>query len=320
MPDPQLARLAHVALATPDLDGSYHFFHDLLGLEEVGNDGDAVQLKAWGDFGHHTLTLIPSKGERGHVDHIAWRTMKPEHVEEYAARLAAEGVEVTKLAAGEENGQGEAIRFKVADRFSFEIYYDFDREDHGVNGARPASIKTNAFAPHNRGISPRRIDHVNLFADKPQEPIDFLQEHLGFKVRETLSAEDELKAAWMAVSPLPHDIGVGIDPHGGRAGCHHVGFFVDGSSDILRAAEIFAENGVPIDRGPGRHAISQALYLYVRDPASQHRVELFTGGYLVLDPDWGPYHWTDEDYHQWWGGDIPRLTAEDYTKTTGFDA
>ena len=45
---------------------------------------------------------------------------------------------------------------------------------------------------------------------------------------------------------------------------------------MLRAAEIYAEHGLEPDHGPGRHAISQAVCVYVRDPGSGNRLELYS--------------------------------------------
>ena len=91
-----------------------------------------------------------------------------------------------------------------------------------------------------------------------------------------------------------------------RVGLHHLAFFVDNASDLMRAAEIFTEAGIRPDHGPGRHAVSQAACLYTRDPASNHRLELYTGAYLVLDPDWEPVQWDESDYRQWWGPELVR--------------
>ena len=46
-----------------------------------------------------------------------------------------------------------------------------------------------------------------------------------------------------------------------------------------------------MERGPGRHGIANAFFLYVRDPDG-HRVELFTSDYLTVDPDHEPIRWS----------------------------
>ncbi|MER6135594.1 VOC family protein [Streptomyces sp. NPDC001815] len=50
---------------------------------------------------------------------------------------------------------------------------------------------------------------------------------------------------------------------------------------VLRAADLFGSlrKEHHIERGPGRHGVSNAFYLYLRDPDG-HRVEIFTSGLL----------------------------------------
>ena len=49
-----------------------------------------------------------------------------------------------------------------------------------------------------------------------------------------------------------------------------------------------------MERGRGCHGISNAFFLYVRDPDG-HRVELFTSDYLTVDPDLEPIRWSLRD-------------------------
>lgn len=44
-----VAQLAHFEMYTPDLNGSLHYFKDLLGLQETERDGDSVYLRAFED-------------------------------------------------------------------------------------------------------------------------------------------------------------------------------------------------------------------------------------------------------------------------------
>ena len=61
-----------------------------------------------------------------------------------------------------------------------------------------------------------------------------------------------------------------------------------------------------MERGPGRHGISNAFFLYIRDPDG-HRVELFTSDYLTVDPDHAPIRWslTDPRRQTLWGQPAP---------------
>jgi hypothetical protein len=60
-----------------------------------------------------------------------------------------------------------------------------------------------------------------------------------------------------------------------------------------------------IERGPGRHGVSNACYLYLRDPDG-HRVEVFTQHYYTGDPDNPVKTWSvqDDRRRSWWGHSI----------------
>jgi len=62
-----------------------------------------------------------------------------------------------------------------------------------------------------------------------------------------------------------------------------------------------------IERGPGRHGISNAFFLYLRDP-DLNRVELYTNDYLIADPDFEPIKWKLSDPRRatFWGHQPPR--------------
>ena len=84
---------------------------------------------------------------------------------------------------------------------------------------------------------------------------------------------------------------------------HHVTYALDSREDILRAADIFLENGVYIETGPHKHAIQQTFFLYVYEPGG-NRVEVANAGArLILAPDWKPIVWTEEERKkgQAWG-------------------
>lgn len=81
----------------------------------------------------------------------------------------------------------------------------------------------------------------------------------------------------MSVTPLVHDVAM-IKKETLPTPDPTPSYFllVDDTQDILRAADILKENNLPFI-GPGKHGVSQAIYLYVMDPGSGCRVELFSG-------------------------------------------
>jgi len=78
--------------------------------------------------------------------------------------------------------------------------------------------------------------------------------------------------------------------------------------NIMDCADLLASSGYlkSIERGPGRHGISNAFFLYLRD-ADNNRIELYTGDYLSADPDWEPVRWklNDPQRQTFWGAPAP---------------
>ncbi len=301
---PEIAKLGHIAIVSSDLEKSLWFFKEVIGLEETIEVDGVHYLRAWGDFEHHTLSL--ASGAESRVDHISWKAKRREDVGNFAVLLKDAGVAVEKIAAGVETGQGEAIRFQLPSGHNFEIYFDMDKPEV-TDLTRKSILKNQTYKAWAKGVSPRRVDHVNIATNLPDTRVitDFLIEKLGFKIREYIKAPNDAQlSAWLSVTNLVHDIAIMADPELDTTHeLHHISYWSDNAQDILRAADILAEQGIKFI-GPGKHGISQAMYIYVEDPGSGVRVELFSNGYLIFEPDWEPIEWTLEEMaegYTFWG-------------------
>src|SRR5262249_17874271 len=64
--------------------------------------------------------------------------------------------------------------------------------------------------------------------------------------------------------------------------------------------------GIFIEAGPAKHNNSQGFYLYSYEPGG-NRIEVYSGSYLVLAPDWQPVTWNEEERAAgvYWGGALP---------------
>lgn len=93
----------------------------------------------------------------------------------------------------------------------------------------------------------------------------------------------------MEVKDNTHDL---VFTNGRGPRLHHFAFTVPDVNALMRAADVAGDLGFgdEIDRGPGRHGISNAVFLYLRDP-DQHRVELFTSHYQFIDLEDEPMRW-----------------------------
>ncbi|PFO08690.1 2,3-dihydroxybiphenyl 1,2-dioxygenase [Bacillus sp. AFS076308] len=291
---PEIAKLGHVALVSADLEKSLWFFRDTIGLEETEVVDGVHYLRAWGDFEHHTLSI--TAGETSYIDHIGWRTKRREDIATFAKLLEDAGTEVRWIEAGEEVAQGEAICFELPSGHRFELYYDMEKTP--ADESRKSVLKNQTYKSWAKGVSPRRIDHVNLQTSHDNaEIVKYLQEALGFKLREYFVNPDDVQvASWLSVTNLVHDVAIMSTSRSKEPNeMHHIAYWLDNAQDLLRAADILCEADVQFV-GPGKHGISQAMYIYVKDPGSGLRLEIFTNGYLIFEPDWEPVKWTYEEY------------------------
>jgi len=301
-PEPILdvAQLAHVEILTPSPDQTVRFFTDILGMFETARSGGSVYLRAWGDYYHHTLKVTEAK--HAGLGHVGWRAMSPQALQRRVHALEESGLGRGWLDG--DAGHGPAYRFTDPAGHPMELFYDVERY------RTPPELRTRLRNQPQRfpvqGVGVRRIDHVNLLARDVRENRSFLEERLGFKLRERIVRHGEEAGAWLSVTALVHDIAYMRDPSPTDGRLHHVAFWLDSQGELLRAADILKDHGAGIEAGPAKHAITNALFIYLYEPGG-NRVELFTGGYLIFAPDWEPVTWTeaDADLRVWWGGDLP---------------
>ena len=245
----EILRLGHVEYRVTDLERARAFYVDLLGFVETGRDGTRVYLRGLEERDHHSLVLrqAPAPG----VSHFAFRVAAPDDLQRLHRRCTARGLPTRWIEAGEEVGQGKALRVQDAAGLPVEFYHEIDQIERQLQ----------RFDLY-RGPHIMRIDHVNVQV---------------------------------------HDIAL-MNGRGPRL--HHAGFWVTDALAVLRACDIMAGAGHQdaIERGPGRHGLSNALFVYLRD-GDHNRIELYTGDYLVADPDWRPIRWSINDPRRatFWG-------------------
>jgi len=127
---------------------------------------------------------------------------------------------------------------------------------------------------------------------------------LGFGLSETIEDGQTLYAAWMYRKQTVHDIAFtgGAGPR-----LHHLGFFAHEPYSVLRMCDILGSLSLQahIERGPGRHGVSNALYVYLRDPDG-HRLEIYTSDYYTGDPDHPVLRWSVRDPRRrdFWGNSV----------------
>jgi catechol 2,3-dioxygenase len=293
-----LAHLAHVEVLTPDLPASLRFFADVLGMTETGRQGASIYLRGWDDYERHTLKLTASNVAG--MGHLAFRATSPEALNHRVAVIEASGF--GKGWTDGDLGHGPAYAFVTTDGHPMEIYYE--TEWYRPPPALKPALKNQAQRFPAHGVNVRRLDHVNLLTSDVAELRHFMEDVLGLRTTEMIVLDNGQEAgAWLTTTNKTYDIAFTSDYYGARGRFHHVTYAVDSREEVLRAADMFLENGIFIESGPHKHAIQQTFFLYVYEPGG-NRVEVDSAGArLMLAPDWQPIVWTEAERKkgQAWG-------------------
>ena len=294
---PDLAHIHHAELLTTRPEESLRFFRDVLGMEVEAQSGQSAYLRGWGDYGRYSLKL--TEAAQTGLGHLAIRAWNGEALER-----VAQAVEATGRGEGwieGDHGHGPAYRFTDPDGHVFELFYEADRYEPPPELV--PSLKNQPQRITGRGVSVKRLDHLNLLAANVRAARTFATDVLGYRLYERVELDDGSETgAWMSLSLMAHELIYVADAHGASGRLHHLAFWVDTREECLRAADLFLDEGVYIEAAPSKHAIAQGFFLYGYEPGG-NRVEVTTGGYFVYDPDFEPIVWTAEERGrgQFWG-------------------
>ena len=291
-----IVRAGHLEFRVTDLERARAFYVDLLGFVETSRAGDRIYLRGYEESTHHCLVL--HRADSPGVSHMAYRVGDEDDLERLAAMATAQGLPMRWLDAGEEEGQGRALRLQDPLGLPLEFYAEMT----------PAERLLQRFDLH-RGAQVMRMDHFNCQVPDVQRAYDWYTGTLGFRCSEYTATDDtpeRLWAAWLHRKGNVHDLALmnGVGPR-----VHHGGYWLPDAMAVVRTCDILAGAGAAdcIERGPGRHGISNALFIYLRDPDG-NRIELYASDYSTVDPDFVPIRWSlnDKRRQTLWGHHAPR--------------
>jgi catechol 2,3-dioxygenase len=297
-----VAHLGRLELLTPKLDRSRWYFETVLGMEAVSIEGRSIHLRGYGDYAASTLKLTES--DHPGIGCISWRAASPEALERRVNAIRNTGLG-NRWDEGE-FGRGPAYRFHDPDGHHMEIYYE--EQKYRAPDRLRSTLKNLPMKYTARGVNVRRLDHLALLCRNVAENRAFAQDTLGFALREQVIFDHgtvEL-GSWLSPSPVHHQVAYVLDTKGASGRLHHISLWVDNREEVLRAADILAENGIFIEAGPSKHNNSQGFYLYSYEPGG-NRVEIYSGSYLVFAPDWEVITWNEEERGTgvYWGSPLP---------------
>lgn len=300
----EIAHLAAVELYSPKRKESVSFFANLLGMYIVAEDDKASYLRGYEDPYAYSLKITDRAQPGAGV--TTFRTHSAAALERRAGALRNAGLGDGWI--DHDFGHGRAYMFHTPDGHPMKLVWDVEyavvEEDD-----RTALLNRPSRRPI-KGVPVRRLDHVNLYCADVTANKGALVDQLGFRLSEYLVMNDGSEAAaWLRTSSLVHDVALTKDPTGLHGRLHHVAFWYGIPQHLMDLAELCVERGITVEAGPGKHGISQALFLYVLEPGG-NRIEFFgDSGYLIFDPSWKPVRWTEGDLQKgiiWIGHELPK--------------
>lgn len=287
-PNPEftLTRASHVVVTVTDLEKSRDFYRDVIGLVVTKETDDAVYLRGLEEASHHSLVL--ERSDLAQARRIGLRVRTSADIIAAERFFRAANIDYERL---ERDHQGDTLRFRDPVGTLIELTAEMDVVER----------KMQNFDEFRAG-APQRIDHYQVVTYDVQKATEFWT-GLGMRMAEYTATDgtDELWGTWLEVKGNTHDL---VFTNGRGPRLHHFAYTVPDATSLIHAADVAGALGFgdEIDRGPGRHGLSNALFLYLRDP-DQHRIELFNTHYQFIDLETPPIRWdvTDPRRAQLWG-------------------
>jgi len=287
---PDIVRAAYAELVVTDLGRAKWFWTDVLGLVITHETPDTLYLRGFEEITHHSLVL--RKGDDPAAAKLCYRVRTPADLDRADEFFTELGQPVRRVPAGDTLGVGEAVR--VIDPLGFPLEFF-----HGVEQVERLTQRYDL----NNGAAIARLGHFNVVT--PDIPAGYrFYSSLGFRCSETIEDDKTLYAAWLARKQTVHDVALTV---GAGPRLHHIAFFTPEAHSVLRTCDLLGSlrEESHIERGPGRHGVSNAFYVYLRDPDG-HRVEIYTSDYYTGDPDHPTLRWDVHDNRRrdFWGNAV----------------
>lgn len=288
-----ITRTGRAVLHVTDLEASRKFYIDALGMVETESDEGHIYLRGYEEQHHHSLLL--KKGDKAVVEVISYKVSCDADLDAIAALAETKGLPHKWVEKGAQHAVGRALRMQDVSGMSLEFYCEMDHVESLLQ-------RYDLY----RGARIQKIDHLNCLVPDVQKAYDFYNQEFGFRSSEyTEDEDDRLWAIWSHRKGNVHDQAF---MNGDGPLLHHVGFWLPDPLALIHACDVLASMGMAdnIERGPGRHGLSNAFFLYLRDPDG-HRIELYNGDYWTGDADFKPKRWSvhDKTRQTFWGHEAP---------------
>ena len=293
-----IVRCSHAVLDVRDLDASRHYYEATIGLNVEHAEPGVIYLRAMEERNHHSLVL--RKADAPACQRLGFKVGSEADLDKAYAYFSQRGLPAAFL--NDVPYQGRTLHVSDPQGNPLELYASMTQAERILQ----------QYGLY-RGCHPQRFDHFNVFSPDVQGAIDFYA-GLGFRLTEYTETDDAtpaIAAAWMHRKGGVHDLAF---TNGRGPRLHHLAYWVPSAMNVIHLCDVMASTGYlsSMERGPGRHGISNAFFLYARD-RDGHRTELYASDYLTVDPDFEPIRWSISDPRRQtlWGTPAPRSWFEE---------
>jgi catechol 2,3-dioxygenase-like lactoylglutathione lyase family enzyme len=266
-----IQRLAAIGVRVPSPAETAHHLREMLDFTVVPGAAGAFHLTCRGDYAigsmRRLLTLRPAN--RLELAEVTFEVVGESGLTRLRERLASRNLEVGEVEQDEEGERG--IRF-------------VDPQGLQVLCRLRSSPLEQPLPPSD--IRPRRLGHVNLKVPDATSAATFYQEVLGLRLSEQVG---ELLYFLRATSEH-HNFGFRSGAE--RPDIHHIAFEIAGWESFRIICDHLADHGYTVEYGPGRHGPGNNLFVYVVEPTSGLRFELYSDmAHIHDDETYTPPRW-----------------------------
>lgn len=291
-----ILRIGHVNLKVIDMDEALHHYTNVLGLIVTSRDESGrVYLKAWDEWDSYSIALTPS--DHPGMDHVAYKVENNDDLDDLAEKVENYGLKVSRHGAGDLYDCGRSICFSLPSGHRMFLY-----AEKRFCGKSVGTLNPEPWPDGLKGAGVHWLDHVMLMCpvdndrgiNTVAETTAFLMKVLGFNLGEQVLAgpnHEQQFATWLFRGTKAHDIALGAAQ---SAGLHHVAFYLEDWSAVLKGADVLGKNKVKVDVTPQRHGITRGQTTYFFDP-SGNRNEMFAGMGYFAQPDMPTITWHAEE-------------------------
>lgn len=266
-----ITHLRHFDIAVPDYDKQVDFYSNHWGLKATTDGSDLTYFAAEGSPEQYVVRVRKAQDKR--LDLVSFGAADRQSVDDLAASLASKGVQlVSEPDLVQTPGGGYGFRF-------------FDLEGRTIEVSTEVGTRQHRKIEEREAI-PVRLSHVVLNSPEPEKMRAWYEQHLGFRLSDTLNHPRVGDVFYfMRCNAQHHSMAIARGPH---ASLQHASFELRGLDEYMRGSGRLLRSGWQKLWGPGRHRAGDNTFTYFLDP-NGNTMEYTTELETIEEDTWHPH-------------------------------